>query len=290
MRFILAIAALLALPGGIVAAQDEAPQEAEAEETVTTAEEAVADRLVESHAKAAKAGDGGEVIKVLGEMSAFDNREFVKPATDALKWRASKADKKWAQAEAEELGLEKKSERYEILVERVSAVQAAAARVLANHAGDKKAASALAKAFKDKAVRKERPKALAAIILALGEIGQRKVESDVFSEFKSAKDPEVARACVRYFGTIRTKDYSIVRRLCNELSAPAPANVDSATNPPAAYWEQRWKIWNGIRRDISWSLKQITGQVFKPSEGEHPSDERKALAYVKQHKKELGLK
>ena len=98
------------------------------------------------------------------------------------------------------------------------------------------------------------------------------------------------RACVRYFGQIKSKDYSVARALCNELSAPEPANVNSASNPPAGYWEERWKVWNAIRGDVAWALKEITGQAFRPAEGEHAGDTKKALEYIKEHKKELGLK
>ena len=280
----------LGMSGSAVAAQEAPPASQESEEAPATAEKAQVERLLGEHQDAAEDGDGQAVVKLLGEMAAFDNREFIGPAKDGLLYKPSKSDRTWAQAEADELGLKQKDELEEILLTRVCAVQAAATRVLANHPGDKKVAGALAKAFKDKEVRKHRPVSLAAIILALGEVEQRRVEGEVFSEFKSATHTEVARACVRYFGLIRSRDMSVVRRLCNELSAPEPASVNSASNPPAAYWELRWKIWNAIRRDVSWSLQQITGQVFKPSEGEHPSDERKALEYIKEHKKELGLK
>ena len=66
--------------------------------------------------------------------------------------------------------------------------------------------------------------------------------------------------------------------------------INDASNPPAAFWASMWEQWNWTRRDVTWSLKQITGQVFQPAEGDHPSDAHKALEYVKAHKKELGLK
>lgn len=281
---------VLCLPGLALALQGDPSAPQAPAEVLTTADEAQTKRLLKQHAKSSKEGDGAELVKSFQEMALFDNAEFISPAKEGLTYRASRVDEKWAKAEAEELGLVGKDELEALLVERVSAVQAAAAGVLANHPGDGQVAGALARAFKDKELRKERPKALAAVILALGKVEYQKFEGEVFSEFKRAGDTEVARACVRYFGLIKTKDMSIVRRLCNELSSPEPANVDAASNPPAGYWEQRWKIWNAIRRDVSWSLQEITGQVFKPSEGEHPSDERKALEYVKEHAKELGLK
>ena len=67
-------------------------------------------------------------------------------------------------------------------------------------------------------------------------------------------------------------------------------DVDSPDNPAAAYWATRWEMWAVIRRDVSWSLKQITGQVFVPAGGEHSGDTKKAIDYIKAHKRELGLK
>lgn len=276
----------------LVSIQDEPAEKPSApiESELTSADEVVVKRLLKEFATHDKAGDSPALVATLREMAAFDNEEFLAAGLEGLKYKASKADKAAAKLEAEELGLRGKDELETLALERVTAVQASAARLLGNHRGQKKATSALARAFKDKDLRKKRPQAFAAVILSLGKLEYRKTESDVYSLFKSNPKEDIARACVRYFGLIKCKDKSIVRTLCEELSAPAPANVDGATNPPAGYWEQRWKTWNAVRRDVSWALKEITGQVFKPTEGEHPSDTRKALEYVKKNAKELGIR
>ena len=95
---------------------------------------------------------------------------------------------------------------------------------------------------------------------------------------------------MRYFGQLPTHDYKTVRKLCGLLDPPQPAAVDDRNNPPAGFWAAMWEQWSWTRRDVTWTLKQITGQVFRPAEGEHPSDSKKALDYIKQHKRELGLR
>lgn len=257
---------------------------------LTLAEPAELKRLLKEHAAAEKTGDASKVAQSLQKLSGYGNEELVTPGLDGLKYRATKVDKAAAKQEAAELGLRDKKELERILQERETQVQAAAARLLGNFPKNKKVPGALVKAFNDKKTRKARPKVTAAAIHSLGKLGYRKVERDIYSEFKKNNQEDVARACVRYFGMIKTTDKSIVRTLCAELSAPEPGNVDSATNPPASYWAARWKSWNAIRRDVSWSLKEITGQVFKPAEGDHPGDTKKALDYVKKHAKRLGLK
>lgn len=276
----------------LVLSQDEkqADEAVPIEASVTTADALQSKRLLKDHAFNNKSGDSQALVAVLRKMSAFDNDEFIAAGKLGLGYRASKADKVEAKLEAEELGLRAKKEIEALVIERVSAVQAASAHLLGNFPGNKKVTSALARTFKDKEFRRHRPLACAAVISSMGKLGYRKAEPDIFSLCKRQPQPDVARSCVRYFGLIKTRDKSVVRYLCEELSAPEPASVHAASNPPAAYWEARWKTWNAIRRDVSWSLKQITGQVFRPTEGKHPSDKKKALEYVKRHAKELGLK
>ncbi len=256
---------------------------------ITTAGPAQLELLLKKQAAAVESGDGLELMRALNEMASFDNVELAEPAYDGLTYRATKLDKDEAEAQGEELGTTSSKEVEALLEERVSAVQAAAARLLSNFPGDKEARSALLEAFNDKSVRKDRPRTHAAVIESLGKIGNHKVEGEVYKLFKSFEHEDVGRACVRYFGTIKTKDYSIVRTLCEKLAAPEPGNVDSPSNPPASYWASQWKNWSAIRRDVSWALQEITGQVWRPAEGEHPGDSQVALEYVKKHKKELGL-
>ena len=262
----------------------------EEEVVVTTAEPKVLAQLVAKLESALEAEDAGEVAKALAPMTTHDNPELAPLAIEALKYRASKLDKKAAKALGEELGTTSKKEVAALVAEREASVQEAAALVLANHPEDKKALRALEKAFKDKGIRDDKPKVLAALIRTFGKIGHGKVEKDVVGELRKKRSKEVTRACVRYLGDLPTKDYRTVRMLCEMLNAPEPSNVDDASNPPASYWAAQWETWNWTRRDVTWALKEITGQVFKPAEGEHKSDSKKALRYVKDNARKLGLK
>ena len=288
LRLILCLG--LFLPTAIPTFQESAGGVDTAESKLARAEPAEAKRLLKEHAAAEKSDDAGLLARSLERLSGYDNEEFVEPALDGLRYRATKVDRAAAEQEAEELGLRDRKEIAQILLDREALVQGAAARLLGNFPENKKASGALVKVFKDKKIRKGKPQVTAAAIHSLGKLGYQKVERDVYSEFKRYGQEGVMRACVRYFGLIKTKDKSIVRTLCEELSAPEPGNVDSPTNPPASYWAARWKAWNAIRRDVSWALKEITGQVFKPQEGDHPGDTKKALDYVKENAKRLGLK
>jgi hypothetical protein len=257
---------------------------------VTTAGEAELRRLLADHERATASDDAKQVAAALAAMSAHDNPELKPIAIAALKYKATRLDKAAAREAAIELGERSRKQIDLLLEERIASVQVAAAHVLANYPDDKSVIGALGKAFKDKKLRKERPLAFAALIRAYGILGHDRVEDEVMKELAQPQSKEVARACVRYLGQLPTRDYENVLELCGLLEAPQPAAVDDPSNPPAEYWAAIWEQWNWTRRDVTWSLKQITGQVFRPAEGEHPSDLRKALEYVKANKRELGLK
>lgn len=50
--------------------------------------------------------------------------------------------------------------------------------------------------------------------------------------------------------------------LLRNLDEPAPENVDDPSNPPAEYWEARWKCWSAWRGKVKDALFAITGQRF----------------------------
>ncbi|MCP3920619.1 MAG: hypothetical protein GY711_34265 [bacterium] len=289
-RSVIASVAPVALVCFLFTAPVRAQEPLEEPPKIEAAGPAQLDLLMKKQEAALVAKDGAELMRVLDEMVSFNNPELAVVAREALSYKLTKVDKAAVEAQAEELGMRKKKEKKLLLFEREGAVQAAAARLLANFPGDKKASSALVKAFKDKRLRKDKPKALGAVILSLAQVGNRKVEPDVYKLFKAFEHEDIMRASVRYFGTIKTNDYSIVRALCEQLAAPEPGAVDSPSNPPGSYWASRWEKWSKIRRDVAWSLKELTGQVFRPAEGEHPGDSAKALSYIKDNKRKLGLK
>jgi hypothetical protein len=51
--------------------------------------------------------------------------------------------------------------------------------------------------------------------------------------------------------------------LVDNLDEPAPVDVDAASNPPAEYWERRWKKWAIWKGDVAKALKNLAGIEFK---------------------------
>lgn len=50
--------------------------------------------------------------------------------------------------------------------------------------------------------------------------------------------------------------------LLRNVDEPIPENVDHKDNPPAEYWEARWKSWNVWRNKVKEALFAVTGQRF----------------------------
>lgn len=75
------------------------------------------------------------------------------------------------------------------------------------------------------------------------------------------------------------KDYEGLPTLLRNLDPPAPANVDDPSNPPASYWEARWKSWQAFKPSLQAALKVLLGRSFEKS--------KDALKYIKS---EGGLK
>ncbi|MEM1450638.1 MAG: hypothetical protein AAF957_06080 [Planctomycetota bacterium] len=264
-------------------------REPEGPPEVTSATHVELARLLAEYESAKKSGDAMELAKALAPMSIHDNLEFAPLALEAMKYRASKHDKKAAKARAKELDTTSKKELAALIAKREAVVQEAAAHVLANYPEDKKAVRALEKAFADKGIRKDKPRVVSALVLSFGKLHHGEVEDEVVQLMQRGVSKEITRACVKYLGTLPTRDYDHVCLLCTMLASPEPAAVDSPINPPAEYWENLWAIWNWTRRDVSWALKEITGQVFRPAEGDHESDCEKALDYVEANREALGL-
>jgi hypothetical protein len=60
----------------------------------------------------------------------------------------------------------------------------------------------------------------------------------------------------------RCKEKQAVNLLLRNLDEPVPANVDDPSNPPAEYWEGRWKAWQVWRGRVKEALFALTGQRF----------------------------
>lgn len=61
---------------------------------------------------------------------------------------------------------------------------------------------------------------------------------------------------------IAHEEKQAIDMLLDNLGEPVPVNVDDPSNPPAEYWEKRWKAWEVWRADVKQALFVITGQRF----------------------------
>jgi hypothetical protein len=157
-----------------------------------------------------------------------------------------------------------------------------AADALAARAGPKTASSLwrggwLAPANKD------RSEVRTSILLALGRMGvslDAKQYDEVESLWKKATSGRVLSSIAAYFGAVKT-DKRPLRWLSEALDEPVASAVNSASNPPASYWEARWKLWKASKPAVQEALKSITGQTFETSED--------AKAWFKKNEKEFGF-
>lgn len=62
------------------------------------------------------------------------------------------------------------------------------------------------------------------------------------------------------------KEKQAIPILLRNLDPPKPANVDDPSNPPASYWEARWKSWQRWRGKVKDALFAITGQRFSTAD------------------------
>lgn len=270
----------LLLLAAALAAQDEAA-------APTTASPEVLAALLERYAASVEEGQAFLVADVLEEMAAHDNPELLEVALEALDYEASKVDEASVRDLAEQLGETSKGEVERLLAVREAEVQAAAARLLGN-LPDKAAQKALGKAFQDKKLRKDKPEVVAAAVDAHGRLGDASITEEVAKLLRVTLDPELSRACVRYFGQTGCRDYDIVCDLIRFLG-PAP-DVRTNNGVPDPGSQALREKWMRIGRDVSWALEQITGQFWEPAVGDEPGDRDAALEYVEEHKKELGLR
>lgn len=63
-----------------------------------------------------------------------------------------------------------------------------------------------------------------------------------------------------------TKDKRMCRLLAEEIDTPMATDVNSPSNPPAAWWERRWKMWREYHAEAVEALEAITGQTFKTTQ------------------------
>jgi hypothetical protein len=61
---------------------------------------------------------------------------------------------------------------------------------------------------------------------------------------------------------IACKEKQATELLLRNLDEPVPSDVEGAANPPASYWEGRWKAWKSWREKVKNALFVLTGQHF----------------------------
>lgn len=61
---------------------------------------------------------------------------------------------------------------------------------------------------------------------------------------------------------IATREKQAMELLLRNLDEPIPADVQPLSNPPASYWEARWKAWKSWREKVKTALFALTGQHF----------------------------
>ena len=159
------------------------------------------------------------------------------------------------------------------LTDRRDRVSAEAARALGSQ-GDKAVSSLLIKVLGAKTRDKEGflrdPDTKAAAAEALGRLGEVKAAEavrELAADMRGTKEVNagyarrVVKGCVRYWGLV--KDKEAVSFLIEEVEQPAPKDPNSNTNPGTDYWKARYDIWNEIKAEVAWALKEITGKEFE---------------------------
>ena len=72
------------------------------------------------------------------------------------------------------------------------------------------------------------------------------------------------------------------RLLTEHIDEPGPVDVDSPSNPPAEYWESRWKAWRAWRADVKEALFALTGQRFGSG--------KEAKTWIRANGKKVGIR
>ena len=131
---------------------------------------------------------------------------------------------------------------------------------------------------------KRAPEVLAVLIDSLSSAGyhprdwktiERLFEKD-FGEKYVAVQQSVLRLAVAH------EEKQSWRLLSRHLDEPMPVDVDAPDNPPAEYWERRWKAWRIWRADVKEALFALTGQRF--------SSQKETKLWIKKNGARLGLK
>ncbi len=229
-------------------AEDEAKEEKGESEgegegsPLKTADDKEAKALAAAIKKIAKKKNANDVLPVLEKIDELEHKDFDKPLLRLLKHQSS-------------------------------LVAIRAAEMWEWRVRDKKVASKLWKAswMEKKNSRRFEVKAKCLIAFARGGI---ELNAKQFKEIERDWRWIVGNPDERYAKGLEgiaawvvvSKDKRLFRRLANELDEPLATNPNSPSNPPASWWEKRWKMWKAAKPSVVEALKAITGKEFDKTE------------------------
>ncbi|MBK8980389.1 MAG: HEAT repeat domain-containing protein [Planctomycetes bacterium] len=128
------------------------------------------------------------------------------------------------------------------------------------------------------------PAVLAALVDSLSRAGYESRDWEVLDGmFEREYSPErtgLQQAILRLIAT--HKEIQAIDLLLDNLGQPVPEDVDSPANPPAEYWEARWKAWEVWRLDVKAALFEITGQRFNTPQ--------EAREWLKKNGRSIGIR
>lgn len=131
---------------------------------------------------------------------------------------------------------------------------------------------------------KRTPEVLAVLIDSLSSAGYDKRDWKTLERLFETKFGEKYTAVQQEILALVVKhdEKQAWRLLSRHLDEPIPKDVHGASNPPAEYWEGRWKAWRVWRSEVKEALFVITGQRF--------SSEKEAKIWIAKNGRQKGLK
>ena len=141
-----------------------------------------------------------------------------------------------------------------------------AAELLGNQP-DKQANAAIRKLLKNGRVTSY-PAVQAELVRSLSRCGyDSKMWGEIAEEFERYYDLERVPLQEAMLELVIThKEKQAIPLLLRNIDEPVPSNPDAPGNPPASYWEARWKSWQVWRGKVKDALFEITGQRFSTAD------------------------
>ena len=218
----------------------------------------------------AVASKSSGAVQALPAMSDRDARTAVRDFKRAIKGKRSMAERMKA-VEALATGSNK------ALVAPLSTVVAGDKSVLVrNRAAEalslqpaKQAQPAILKLLEGKGRQgKPAPPVMVSLVDGLSRVGYRpkdwKLLEKMFERDYAAERVPLQEAVINL--VIAHKETQAIDMLLENLDEPAPEDVDSPSNPPASYWEARWKAWRVWRPRVKEAVFVLTGQKFSTAQ------------------------